>query len=200
MPVICVYLLMVLSVLITYLPNCYIYLLTYANKMPISAKKLSHFCGSDTVIGSLFRGLYPSDMLDTAADYIDYNKKNCFIIHSNGHFTAIFIDMQNKKLLSFCDSMAKQPKTYGEEVVEFIDYSMSKYSEVPFRLQSYSSDLCGVYVVFMLRKLCEDIPLKQAVKMFEPNQYKTNDKIVLSWMKHNYDASLLNDLLSDLKK
>ena len=168
--------------------------------MPIYANKLAQFCARDTVISGAFRGVYTSDMLDSAADFIDYNKKNCIIVHSNDHFVCLFVDMENGMLNAFGDSMAKQPKTYGGQVVDFIDYFIPKHSELPFRVQSYASDLCAVYTVFMLRKLCENIPLKQAVKIFQPDHYKTNDKLVLSWIKANYPPSIVNDLLSDLKK
>ena len=168
--------------------------------MPVSAKKLATFCGvTDTVISPHFRGLYPIDKLDTVESFIDFNKINCLIVYANSHFFALFIDMQHKKANAFIDSMARQPKTYGLELEEFMQYFMTKYASVPFRVQSQSSDICAAYCVYFLHQMADGKPLKEAMKLFLPNQYKQNDAMVLGWMKKNFSRSNVNDLFSDLR-
>ena len=89
--------------------------------MPVSAKKLANFCGTvDTVISPYFRGLYPVDKLDIAESFIDFNKINCLIAYDNGHFVALFIDMQDKKKDAFIDSSGRLPVAYGAELEEFV--------------------------------------------------------------------------------
>ena len=143
--------------------------------------------------------MYPVDKLDTVESFIDFNKNNCLIVYENSHFIALFIDMQDRKANAFIDSTARQPIAYGAELEQFMQYFMPTYASLSFRVQSQSSDVCAAYVVYFLHQLAEGKKLKQAMKLFQANQYKQNDAAVLTWMRKNFPRGSINDLLSDLK-
>lgn len=109
--------------------------------------------------------------------------------HMGLHWIAMFKPKAGKCV--FIDSMGRDPMEYDirigatlkKMIRETIFYDFEKIS---YPLQSYNSNLCGAYCIFILYFLCKGLPLSTILSWFHPYEQLLNDSLILKWFKGNF--------------
>lgn len=96
---------------------------------------------------------------------------------------VIFHDTSNS---DFYDSLGKSPKFYSEKLMKFIeDNSKNECTFIQKKIQSNSSDTCGLYVVFFaLMRICFNNSVDSIYDMFFTENLSVNDDFVSSYFKN----------------
>jgi hypothetical protein len=92
--------------------------------------------------------------------------------HKGLHWVAFFF--KNKHSIEFWDSYGKSPKHYN-----FI-FKIRQSNKMI--LQSYNSDVCGLYCIMFLSLRANGVSFLKIKKMFSKNTF-SNDCIVLTYFK-----------------
>lgn len=92
----------------------------------------------------------------------------------------------NSSRTDYFDSLGKAPEEYSRNLRGFIDKnSHNKCRFIPRQIQSNSSDICGLYVVFFaLMRICFHIPIDNIYDMFFSENVNVNDDFVESYFKY----------------
>lgn len=93
---------------------------------------------------------------------------------------VIFHDTLNT---DYFDSLGNSPRFYSSELIKFIeDNSRNGYKFIKKSIQSSSSDICGLYVVFFaLMRICFNIPVENIYDMYFTENLFENDAFVHSY-------------------
>ena len=87
----------------------------------------------------------------------------------------------NTSKAEYFDSIGKPPEVYGSELRKFIDENSRVCNFRARRLQSRTSDICGLYVIFfVVMRICYDVPLGKLYSLFSENAIQ-NDEFVKSF-------------------
>lgn len=122
-----------------------------------------------------------SDINRLPTDVMDHYPQ-LYIINPGKHWVCvIFYDSSKAK---YFDSLGKPTAFYGNDLVKFIDNNSRKCSYIHRQLQSNTSDICGLYVIFFAgMKLCYHMSIKNFLDMFTENVYE-NDQFIKLYFSH----------------
>ena len=109
------------------------------------------------------------------------------IIYENSHF-SLFI---TQEISYFIDPLGQH------------DLKHVNCVKLPWPVQSYSSGLCGAYVIYFADKLCQGYSLENAMNMFSRRRFISYDIRVLKYLETELDIHINdfvgNGLLSSIK-
>jgi len=151
----------------------------------------------DSCTQEFFRGIFDRNtILSDGADVIDVKKKNIFIIftgnqHSKegGHWLTVLLTFPDEKTY-FLDSLAGKPIDYGSEIAQFVG---ADYWKLPFRVQNFSSNVCGLWSVYYCYYYSRNILPETVTNYLEPSG-ADNDAILIQWWKSSLGKFItLND-------
>ena len=129
-----------------------------------------------------------------AADQIPLGKTGCCIVNTDPisktrqHWVCVFTGGDGKKNFYF-DSYGLPPTHWNSHWAPFMSYIRSNGD-----FQQETSDVCGDYRVYVLKKLCS-MPtpdLQEVVKYFDEDDKKGNDVLVFDLI-HKEFPRILND-------
>lgn len=110
--------------------------------------------------------------------------------HVGKHWVAIFKPNVGKCM--FIDSLGHVPRTYPKPIVQALTAISretlfpNEFDKLHFRLQSYNSDLCGVYCIFIVYYLCTGVSLLNIMSWFKQYHTMSNDALILQWFKKKF--------------
>jgi len=140
----------------------------------------------DSCAQEFFRGIFDrTNILTKGTDVINTSKKNIFIIftgdkHSKtgGHWLTVLLTFPEEKTY-FLDSLGANAIDYGAEIGQFVG---ADYWKLPFRLQGFSSNVCGLWSVYYSYYYSRNILPEIVTEYLDPSG-SDNDAILIQWWK-----------------
>ena len=125
--------------------------------------------------------------------YLPKLTKKSFIIVNNQpqylkgeHWLAIFIPSDQSQPIELFDSFGNAPTFYNEILVNFLMLQRNKYSYNTLQIQSPKNDMCGLFCIYFISMRCIDIPFNIIMQVFDENNLKKNEKIIMNYFSsHN---------------
>lgn len=123
--------------------------------------------------------------LDEFKQYVEENglKNGIYICNDQAAEMAgnrWFLFYSNENKITIADSLAKSPKFYS--VDNILKMQKKPVVTVPFRLQSFLTDVCGEYTIFFSYLLTRGNSLKDICKHFSSSDYLKNDEKVRNFV------------------
>lgn len=147
----------------------------YANQLNVVFKQ-------DRLTLNAFKGVFPCDKI------IDPNTtSNCFVVVNTspstgtGEHWLLFFKIDD---CAFCfDSLANKIETYNKctcrAFEKFSQNCMSTFFNSK-RLQATTTDVCGIYCIYVARELCSGKSINSIERRFTANLLK-NDQKITNW-------------------
>lgn len=158
-----------------------IFLKMYANQINI-------LLSQDKLTQQLFTGVF-------SCDTVPIGSTNCFIIvntapstYKGEHWVLFF---KNGATVIFFDSLANDLHFYGA----CLENAFKKFSNVDspelskIRFQSYDSNVCGIYCIYVARELCKNKSINNIQKSFSSNLLE-NDCKIIKWFRKYLKSSI----------
>ena len=171
-----------------------------------------------------YKGTYAANELKSYKIHIsNFNKSKCIGFICNtlnrnqtdkvGHWVGLYIKVESglKNIyVKFIDSYKIPYELYGPSIVSYIarlrEIAMSKkvkfiFEEIPFRLQSNSTNTCGVYCIYALTKLakCNSMSLKTIFSKFNKNLFSKNDLEMVRYSIKIWPKKFCSDIFNTKK-
>lgn len=82
--------------------------------------------------------------------------------------------------LDYFDSLGRPAEYYGADLYNFLERNGRKNrNSMPRRIQSYQSDICGLYVMyFAVMRLCLHSSIRDIYNGFHPSDSNQNDRYI----------------------
>ena len=140
-----------------------------------------------------FRGIYHTNDLSSAVDYIDRSGVNVIvIIHESdqhmgaGHYLGIYADFKTDKLY-FIDSHGRQPAYYSLDLFRFLELLQMKIYTLPFGVQPVKDNkTSSLFMMYYLVMASHDVTLIDASKPFSLRDRSRNVLELKKWFKKHF--------------
>ena len=87
--------------------------------------------------------------------------------------------LYNYGQLDYFDSLGRPAEYYGGDLHNFVERNGQKHKFMQRRIQSFQSDVCGLYVVyFAVMRLCLHFSVRDIYKGFHTNDLEQNDRFI----------------------
>lgn len=148
----------------------------------------------------LYRGVFdPKEFAAQVQNYLNPSKGNIFVINvtlgekkfNGGHWVLVYFDGDPRKDINlfYFDSFSRKAsaysETFDETLTDLTSYSQNSLASSPYRVQGNTSQVCGIYCIFMALQLIKHqniLPEKRMSqivrKYFSPRDYTANDLFV----------------------
>jgi len=158
--------------------------------------RITKIVQSDPRMRRIFYGIYSADALREAARalmqrttpiaFLIVNSRPA-AVQSGGHWLG-FCLLQERRELLFLDSFGRSPQSYGGAIATFRSLYFPNFhlvSPVTRPLQSASSLLCGLYVLYWLKKLAHGAsPASLLAAFIHGRGDRTeNDRFLIRWAR-----------------
>ena len=91
----------------------------------------------------------------------------------------VCVILYNYDKVDYFDSLGRPAAYYGCDLQDFLQRNGQKNNVIQRRIQSFQSDVCGLYVVyFALMRLCLHISVRDIFNTFHANDFKQNDRFI----------------------
>lgn len=107
------------------------------------------------------------------------------------HWIAIYVDASNTGY--FFDSFGYRPAFYNQHFVNFFERNNLVVQFNDKQLQSFNSNVCGFYCIFILSHLCRNIKFNDVIQLFHCNDNLCNDEFVFEFVVHAFDHCIQNN-------
>jgi len=169
------------------------------------ASRLEKFVRSDPKMARIFYGIYSADTLgNSASRLMQRNTPIAFLIVNSrpvavlrgGHWLA-FVVLQERQLVLFLDSLGRSPGYYGGAIASFRSQYFPHFhlvSLAPRPLQSATSLLCGVYLLYWLKRLAHGADPAELLTPFRrpgvgggtrEHSRTENDRFIIRWARYH---------------
>lgn len=136
---------------------------------------------------SVFRGVYPVDMMPKVLEYPSSFVFNCSESQQQGsHWVAIYLPAYGVEG-EFFDSYGNSPNYYDPRFGEFILQNANGYNFNSTDLQGLFSDVCGQYVIMYLYYRSRNISMLDFVAKFSKSTSK-NDSNARSFVAKHFGS------------
>lgn len=141
----------------------------------MNSLELKRICEIDFKYKQILYGVYPVDKIPDHLSYPCYLIINSDEHHLPGtHWVGIYFDAQKKAI--FLDSFAFKPEFYG--LKDYIEKMSKSYFSLKTSLQHNDSNVCGVYQLFFLFYIANNLDTTRIVSSFSLEDSKYNDNLV----------------------
>ena len=87
--------------------------------------------------------------------------------------------LYNYGQLDYFDSLGRPAEYYGGDLHNFVERIGQKHKFMQRRIQSFQSDVCGLYVVyFAVMRLCLHFSVRDIYKGVHTNDLEQNDRFI----------------------
>ncbi|KAK7442440.1 hypothetical protein BaRGS_00040522 [Batillaria attramentaria] len=148
----------------------------------------------DVHTNKVFQGVYPRDTLPLT---VHLKKPAAFVVNTDRltgqgeHWVAIYIDEHGRG--EYFDSFGLPP-TYPE-LINFLNRHCWYHRHNPQVLQSVTSRVCGMYVVYYIMQKARGQTLWRLLAPFDPRYPWRNDKLVVTYLKQHLKKPVQTRLL-----
>lgn len=146
--------------------------------------ELNNLVHQDPIMKRQFLGVYASDKLP-----VTVNLKPSFMIINTDpsykpgeHWVAIHFNVHNEA--EYFDSYGFEPLV--SDIANFISLQSSNYHINKQQLQSYYSEVCGMYCILYSYYKCRHMQLKDVQNLFS-SDLVLNDSIVCEFINKNFN-------------
>lgn len=152
----------------------------------MNTMELQKLVNQDPILKKIFLGVFPCDKLPTSIPY----KPAALIVNTDPsykkgeHWVAIFFDVWNEAV--YFDSYGLSPA--GPEMIDFISKNAVKWNHNTVCLQSFTSNVCGMYCIFYLFYKSREYKMKNILNMFSKDTL-SNDAIVCNFVNKAFNYS-----------
>jgi len=170
----------------------------------LSSEQIEKIVKSDPRMMDIFYGVFSSDSLDDAVPILLQRTTLISVIivnsapvrvKSGGHWTGFGI-LQARREILFLDSLGGSPSDYPQSIAQFPRRWFPRYDLVTFPrpIQSDGSLLCGLYLMYWLKKLAHGQAPDSLIRSFSPSDRVGNDRFLLRWAsKHLFYVEIDED-------
>ena len=138
-----------------------------------------------------FRGIYKSNDLSSAFEYIDRSGVNALVIFHESdktprHYLGIYADFK-LEILYFIDAHAHPPAYYSLDVFRFLELFQMKMNSLPFGVQPVKdSNTSSMFTLYYLLMASQDVSLTDASKLFSSRDRSRNVLQLKKWFKKHF--------------
>jgi len=170
----------------------------------LSSVQIEKIVKSDPRMADIFYGVFSSDSIDDAVPILlQRTTPICVIIvnsdpirvKSGGHWLG-YVLFQSRREILFLDSFGGSPSDYTQKIARFAGHWFPRFDLVtfPHPLQSDNSLLCGLYLMYWLKKLAHGQPPDSLIRSLSPFKRVENDRFILRWAsKHLFHSEIDED-------
>ena len=149
----------------------------------MDSDQIEKFMNQDEMIGKIFRGVYPIDLIPN-----DLPRPSIIVVNqdkSTGMGTH-WIVLHHKKdnLIELFDSVGKKPMKYIHNLL--FSKNMS-YMYNNKRVQNYGSNTCALFCLFYSFYSCRKVSFQHIMTMFSDNLL-SNESIVIKFFLDNFHS------------
>lgn len=152
----------------------------------MNSTQLVSFIRRDDQTDELFQGIYPVDRLPTITVYPSFIIINTSKSHVyNGHWILLY--MKNNEEVIFFDSYGRPPDNVNNGCI--LTKYLSKYNVEynHFLLQSRSSNVCGLYCIYVAFYLSRGVSFNKMFSQFYTD-VDCNDTLLVKKVKHLFSS------------
>jgi len=170
----------------------------------LSSIQIEKIVQSDPRMVEIFYGVFSSNALEDAVPILLQRTTPISLIIVNsvpsrvktgGHWLSFCIFQARSEIL-FLDSLGGSPSDYSESIANFAHRWFPRFDLITFPrpLQSDNSLLCGLYLMYWMKKLAHGQSPDTLIRSFSPSDRVENDRFLLRWAsKHLFHSEIVED-------
>ena len=145
---------------------------------------LNKLCRCDAVIGPLFEGVFPADLLPQKIQY-----PTALIANTDPHtkpgsyWVAIYIDPDG--VGDYFDSYGRPPIDHFRK---YLDRHCLQWDYSNRPIQEILTSTCGQYCLYFLYNRCRGVSMSKILASFDAKDRFSNDQFVCKFVRDVFDA------------